>query len=153
MLITRVRGQIVPPAPPSAELASDGVYLIVGGLGGLGKSIVRWLGSCGARRIVTVSRSGACDENGVALIREMQSRGVEVEVKRCDITSLEEVKVLMESIEQGARPSVVRGVIHSAMVVQVRTISNGNGERGEHDRLGIADVACVNRNRMPCSHK
>jgi emericellamide synthase (highly reducing iterative type I polyketide synthase) len=119
MLITNLE-QIVPQPPRPAQLKPDGVYIIAGGLGGLGKAIIRWMGDHGARHIITLSRSGTCDETAVALIDEMRSKGTSVIVKRCDIASIDEVKALMAEIEQDGVLSPVRGVIQSAMVVKVR---------------------------------
>jgi NAD(P)-dependent dehydrogenase (short-subunit alcohol dehydrogenase family) len=120
MLITE--SQIVPPPPKLAQLSPDGVYLIAGGLGGLGKAIIRWMGDHGARHIMTLSRSGKADEAAVGLIEEMRGRGISVIIKSCDISSIDEVKKLVAEIEQDPVLSPVRGLIQSAMVVKVRYI-------------------------------
>ena len=111
---------MTPPASASAQLKPDGAYLVIGGLGGLGKAIVRWMGSHGARRIVTVSRSGTCDHEATALIEDMARQGVSVEIERCDITELDQVETLIQRVQEGKNGAPVCGVIQSAMVVQVR---------------------------------
>lgn len=50
-------------APPSRRskdlLHSDATYILVGGTGGLGRSIARWMAGKGAQNIVLVSRSAS----------------------------------------------------------------------------------------------
>lgn len=116
--------KIVPPAPAPAQLKHDGAYLVIGGLGGLGKGIVRWMGAHGARRIIAVSRSGTCDDEAVAVIQDMRSQGISVEIERCDITSLPAVEALIKKIERGQNASPIRGVIQSAMVVKDTRFDN-----------------------------
>jgi NAD(P)-dependent dehydrogenase (short-subunit alcohol dehydrogenase family) len=110
---------MTPPVPAPAQLRPDGAYLVVGGLGGLGQAIVRWMGSHGARRIVTVSRSGTCDDSAAGLIKDLSRQGVSVEIERCDIIKLDQVEALIQKVEQGENGTPVAGIIQSAMVVQV----------------------------------
>ncbi|KAM3558509.1 hypothetical protein ARSEF4850_004574 [Beauveria asiatica] len=106
-----------PPAPTQAELKSDATYLLVGGLGGLGRAIVTWMGSRGAKNILCTSRSGCSDKQGQTLIRHMEALGVKVVAMKCDVTAENQVASLPKAAADCGLPPI-RGVIHSAMVLQ-----------------------------------
>ena len=100
-------------------MKSDALYIVVGGLGGLGKAIVGFLVERGARTILTLSRSGARDEHSVKYIDEMRSRGVSVIAQKCDISSEHELKGVLDELTRDTMIPPIRGVIQSAMVLQV----------------------------------
>ncbi|KZZ97735.1 Beta-ketoacyl synthase [Moelleriella libera RCEF 2490] len=60
LIIMSVSSQkATPRRPKEAQLRPDGTYIVVGGLGGLGRVILEWMADHGAKQVVTVSRSGA----------------------------------------------------------------------------------------------
>ena len=73
----------------------------------------------GARTIMTLSRSGARDEQALSFIDEMHSLGVAVIAQKCDISSEEDVKDLLSKCARDDGMPPVRGVIQSAMVLEV----------------------------------
>ena len=86
-------------------------YLITGGLGGLGKSVSRWMAERGARSIVFLSRSAGKSVVDQEFLRELSTmgcRGIAVP-GRVDIE--DDVK---RAIKQA--PRAIKGVIHLAMV-------------------------------------
>ncbi|KAI1081150.1 ketoacyl-synt-domain-containing protein [Whalleya microplaca] len=95
-------------------LNPNGTHIIIGGTGGLGRSMAKWMVDHGARYIVLVSRSG---EKGTELqqcMDELRDRATLV-VRACDIASEEEVfRLVGECIE--ALPQIC-GVVHAAMVL------------------------------------
>lgn len=97
---------------------SDATYVITGGSGGLGRSITRWLSSQGAKKIVLASRSGLSQTSTRELIDELKEHGVEVVVYTCDIGEASQVEKMIHYIQATMPP--IRGVIHGAMVIQVR---------------------------------
>jgi phthiocerol/phenolphthiocerol synthesis type-I polyketide synthase C len=105
------------------RLDASAAYLIVGGTGGLGFSTARWMVERGARHITLVSRSGALKP---ALADEAaawhDAHGVQVHVVACDITSSEAVHALIRDID--ARSVPLKGVVHSAMVIDDGLIRN-----------------------------
>ncbi|KAF7563745.1 hypothetical protein G7046_g409 [Stylonectria norvegica] len=107
----------IPPVPQQAQLKADATYVVVGGFGGLGRAIIAWMADCGARNIVSASRSGAKSKDGQAFIAEMKAKGVVVVARECDVTLEDAVSSLIEkSLTQGLPP--IRGVIQSAMVLK-----------------------------------
>lgn len=99
---------------PAAKFDPEARYVLVGGLTGLGRAIVRWMVERGARDLVIWSRSGASKLNpeSVALIDDLAAKGVRVQPTACDISSREQVLQAMKEAGAG-RP--VRGVFNFAV--------------------------------------
>ncbi|TVY85582.1 Reducing polyketide synthase [Lachnellula suecica] len=100
---------------PKNLLKADATYIIIGGTGGLGRSMSRWMIGKGARSIVLISRSGSATSKVAELIEEASSVGATVSVFSCDVSSKEQVQKLIT--EDVASLPPVRGVIHAAMVL------------------------------------
>ncbi|XXH04686.1 hypothetical protein Hte_011108 [Hypoxylon texense] len=69
---------------PSYSLSCDASYLIVGGLGGIGRAMARWLVTRGASHLILLSRSGPKTSGALQLLSELQMKGVRVETPLCD---------------------------------------------------------------------
>ncbi|KAK6068248.1 polyketide synthase [Seiridium cupressi] len=104
-----------PPKKPHQLLKADGTYILIGGTGGLGRSISRWMIKRGARKLVLVSRSGSETGKVKELIDEASEQGASVVVRRCDVANPAEVEELVNHGLEGMPP--VRGFIHGAMVL------------------------------------
>ena len=96
---------------------SDASYLIAGGVGGLGRSMTRWLAQQGAKNIVLASRSGSISDTVSTMIQELKGLGVIVIVQKCDVADEKQVRELILRSERDMPP--FRGVIHGAMVLRV----------------------------------
>ena len=107
--------QVIPQPSLPAVSNSDSTVLVTGGTGGLGRSIVRWLASQGAKNIVAVSRSGLQQEHMTELISEARGTGVRIVVKSCDVADETKVKELVTECRQSLPP--IKGVIHAAMAL------------------------------------
>lgn len=101
----------------SSLLKSNASYILIGGTGGLGRSMARWMSSKGARNIVLVSRSASVNDKVQALMDELADDGTHVTVKPCDVSSRQSVESLMKDGMKNLPP--VRGVVHGAMVLRV----------------------------------
>ncbi|KAH8902159.1 polyketide synthase [Coniochaeta sp. PMI_546] len=97
-------------------LRSDATYILIGGTGGLGRSMARWMVGKGARHILLVSRSGSVTGKVKDLVNELAAVGASIVVRRCDVASRSEVDVLVKNQLEGLPP--VRGVIHGTMVLR-----------------------------------
>ncbi|KAF3392979.1 Compactin diketide synthase mokB [Talaromyces pinophilus] len=106
----------------SSILRKDATYIIIGGTGGLGRSMAKWMSTKGARNIVLVSRSGSINEKLEALIHELAHHGTQVLVKVCDVSSRANVERLV-NVELTHLPPV-RGVVHGAMVLRDMLFEN-----------------------------
>ncbi|KAK6951719.1 hypothetical protein Daesc_006242 [Daldinia eschscholtzii] len=105
-----------PPRKPAQLLKADASYILIGGTGGLGRSMARWMVSRGARHLVLVSRSGSATGKVKELIDEAAVVGAEIVVRRADVANPASVEELVQYGLEGLPP--VRGVIHGAMVLR-----------------------------------
>ncbi|KAM0330219.1 hypothetical protein ACHAQA_004394 [Verticillium albo-atrum] len=115
--------------------SQDGTYLILGGTGGLGRCMAKWMVHNGAGKVVLVSRSGRNDKTD-DLIRDMGARGSSIEVRACDITDPSSVDSLVQECSQTLPP--IRGVIHGTMVLKDMLFEN----------MGFEDFDAVVRSKV-----
>ncbi|KAI6487042.1 Type I Iterative PKS [Pyricularia oryzae] len=113
------------PAKDSLALDRKAAYLLVGGLGGLGRSLSQLLASCGAKHLVFLSRSGA-DASPAARdhIKKLQAAGVQVHVLRGDVADDESFLAAMQQYERRADLPPIRGVVHLAAVLRDAVLDN-----------------------------
>ncbi|KAE8323848.1 fatty acid synthase S-acetyltransferase [Aspergillus sergii] len=109
-------------SPNTCFLEADATYLIVGGTGGLGRSITQWLATHGAKHVLLVSRSGPGSPGVEHLINSMSSQGVQVCALSCDVTDKTQLMSILRPHLQQCSP--LRGVIHSAMVLKDAMFNN-----------------------------
>ncbi|PHH77422.1 hypothetical protein CDD82_3505 [Ophiocordyceps australis] len=103
------------PARSKLQFRSDATYLLVGGLGGLGRSLTSWMMESGARRFVFLSRSAADAPSAAKLVKDLESAGATVDVVRGDATSLQDVE---RAVSQVPSEHPIKGVVHAAMVLR-----------------------------------
>ncbi|UKZ47848.1 Type I Iterative PKS [Trichoderma virens] len=104
------------PAPRSDMLERDATYLIIGGTGGLGRSITRRMVRLGARHIILLSRSGKVTDDLTKLMKESRKLGASIYVVPCDVADEKSVQALVEELQDDLPP--IRGIIHAAMVLR-----------------------------------
>ncbi|KAI0884321.1 uncharacterized protein GGS22DRAFT_194853 [Annulohypoxylon maeteangense] len=105
------------PKPVQIQLRPDATYIIPGGMGGLGRSLMRWMAAKGARNLVATSRSGAKDPRAQQLLKDLSELGVKVKAFAADVGNVEQCqKVLKEIAKVGFPP--IRGAVIMAMNVQ-----------------------------------
>lgn len=95
-----------------AQFRGDGVYLLAGGLGGLGRSIISWMIKHGARNFVAVSPSAGSREEHKDLIHELRELKCELLCIAGDIADADVVRRLVQTVE---RP--INGVVQLAMAL------------------------------------
>ncbi|EFQ32027.1 KR domain-containing protein [Colletotrichum graminicola M1.001] len=105
-----------PAFKPSFD--SDASYMLVGGLGGLGRLVSNWMVENGARHLVYLSRScGDTREKG-RFLDELDAQGCSVVTVGGSVSSLADVE---RAIGAATRP--VRGVVNMSMVLRDQSIS------------------------------
>jgi NADPH:quinone reductase-like Zn-dependent oxidoreductase len=107
-------GLPVAPLQRRASIASDGSYLITGGLGGFGLAVADHLARRGARRVALIGRSPPSSSAQPAL-QSLRARGVEVMVCEADIADDRLARRVISDVQRAMGP--LRGVIHAAMVL------------------------------------
>ncbi|WYZ43619.1 hypothetical protein EsH8_VII_000055 [Colletotrichum jinshuiense] len=100
------------PQNPIA-LRNGAAYLLVGGLGGLGRSITTWLTERGARHFVFLSRSAASVSDDDPFILELEAMGCMTVRVSGDVANYEDV---LRAIEAAGRR--IAGVLQASMVVR-----------------------------------
>ncbi|ROV92576.1 hypothetical protein VMCG_08954 [Cytospora schulzeri] len=109
-------------AKDALRLDPGATYLIVGGLGGLGRSLAREFVACGAQNIAFLSRSGAAGAEAQSVVEELEARGARVKAYRADVADESSFLAAMEQCSQELPP--VRGVVQMAMVLRDSVIEN-----------------------------
>ncbi|KAJ8071429.1 hypothetical protein OCU04_001750 [Sclerotinia nivalis] len=97
-------------------LRPDATYILIGGTGGLGRSMARWMVSKGAKNLVLVSRSGSVTGKVKELVDDLGAAGASIIIRHCDVANSDAVNNLITN-ELTDLPEV-RGVIHGAMVLR-----------------------------------
>src|SRR5262249_49144305 len=96
-------------------LKPDATYILIGGTGGLGRSMARWMVANGGRHIVLVSRSASATGAVKELIDEVSPTGANIVVAKCDVPDRASVDRLIKTDLASLPP--VRGVVHGTMVL------------------------------------
>ncbi|TVY84105.1 Highly reducing polyketide synthase FUM1 [Lachnellula suecica] len=101
---------------PDLDLQPDASYFLVGGLGGVGRSIASWFVRQGAKHLIFLSRSGR-SEKVEHFCQELEVLGCHVQVFKGSVANLGDVKEVVAKVD---RP--IRGVIQLSMALQDRAI-------------------------------
>lgn len=88
-------------------------YLLIGGLGGLGRTLAEWMVRKGATKLAFMSRSGASRPEALATKTWLEARDVQVSIYRADVTDYAAVKACTDEI--GAQ---LGGIFQAAMILQ-----------------------------------
>lgn len=99
--------------PMQLQAQSSASYLLVGGLGGLGRSVSRWMVDHGARHLIYLSRSAGLNPSDDDIVKELASLGCRVQLVRGTVTSLADVT---RAIRGAEKP--VRGILQMTMVLR-----------------------------------
>ncbi|KAL2132992.1 hypothetical protein VTI74DRAFT_3062 [Chaetomium olivicolor] len=111
------------PPPEQLSLEGQGTYVVVGGLGDLGKRIGRLLVSRGATHIVTLSRSIPKDDALQHWLEEVKQLGGSVHMIQCDVTDKESTKRAALGCASAGLPPI-KGVVYGAMVLSDHALEN-----------------------------
>ncbi|WP_333771959.1 SDR family NAD(P)-dependent oxidoreductase, partial [Streptomyces sp. IBSBF 3136] len=104
----------------------DGVHLITGGLGGLGRVVAERLVRQGARRLALLSR-GTPDAAATAFIGNLEQRGVGVHLARADVADRAALATALDAVRAAAGP--ILSVVHAAGVLDDATLPNLTEDR------------------------
>lgn len=104
----------ISPAKATGSFRPDASYLLVGGLGGIGKSISTWMVEQGARELVYLSRSAGRSREDQAFIRELEVQHCRVICIEGSVTNVDDVK---RAVDTCTLP--LAGVLQMAINLQV----------------------------------
>lgn len=100
--------------PGHISFCHDSAYLLVGGLGGLGRAVAQWMVENGAKYLVFLSRSAGDGEDVAKFVYDLQLQGCHSLLIQGDVAELADVK---KAVAASCKP--VKGVIHMAMLMKV----------------------------------
>ncbi len=108
---------LVPVLPASYRsgnlFESHKIYLLVGGLGGIGRTLAEWMFRKGARNLAFLSRSGTERNDAKATIDWLEARSVHVSVFAGDVADSNVVKNCVQSLGGS-----LAGIFQAAMVLR-----------------------------------
>ncbi|PWW07330.1 phosphopantetheine binding protein [Paenibacillus cellulosilyticus] len=124
------------------ELRENGVYVVTGGLGGIGLEVAKYLAARQKVRLMMINRTPMPDrrewadlvESGedvearrkIEAIRQIEELGAQVDCFSADVADLPRMREVMGDIK--ARHGVIHGVIHGAGVGGAELITNRKAE-------------------------
>jgi hypothetical protein len=79
------------PLRKNITLHEDKAYLLVGGIGDLGRAISTWMIERGARHFIYLSRSAGSEKN-LPFIREVETQGCSTQIVAGTVTKIADVK-------------------------------------------------------------
>ncbi|KAI1810659.1 putative polyketide synthase [Poronia punctata] len=106
-------------------LRSDATYVITGGTGGIGLSIVPWMVDNGARNLILLGRSGSTRPEVRKMLAQYKDTDVSVRAIACDVGRREDV---VNALEESRDLPTVAGVIHGALFLKDKLWENTNYE-------------------------
>lgn len=112
---------VVPDSLPSYQFDGQASYVLAGGLGGIGRSVARWMASRGARNLIFLSRSGRRTAAVNEMILNLQSMGCQSHVFTCDVSDVARLKAVIQSCS--ASMPQIKGCIQGSMVLEVSSSS------------------------------
>ncbi|EEA25741.1 polyketide synthase, putative [Talaromyces marneffei ATCC 18224] len=107
---------VTSPINSSYSFDRHSAYLVAGGLGGLGKSIVQWMVSRGACHLILLSRSGPRTEDAKTFIHELEEKGTWVYAPACDISDKSALQDVMLYCSDKMPP--IKGCIQATAVLK-----------------------------------
>jgi thioester reductase-like protein len=122
-------GKIVLARPPAAppQVRRDGVYLVTGGLGGIGLAVVRWLASAGAGTIVLAARRPPSSAQQADLDALRAQNGGQIVWRATDLSQPGAAADLIRACAQ--QHGALRGVFHTAGVIDDGLLRQQTAER------------------------
>ncbi|MEV4231018.1 SDR family NAD(P)-dependent oxidoreductase, partial [Streptomyces bobili] len=120
--LTRTR----PDTDGAPVVTPDGVHLITGGLGGLGRVVAERLVRRGARHLALMSR-GTPAPDARSWIRGLEERGITVHLTRADVADRDSLTAALDALRHEAGP--IAAIVHAAGVLDDATVANLTDER------------------------
>jgi NADPH:quinone reductase-like Zn-dependent oxidoreductase len=112
------------PRAPTAKLRPDASYLIVGGVGGLGRSIAYWFADHGATNLILLSRSAGDAQKTGSFVSGLREVGCRVVAISCDVSDKADLARALEQCRRDEKLPPIRGVVQGAMVLSDSILEN-----------------------------
>ncbi|KAG6359882.1 hypothetical protein INS49_010935 [Diaporthe citri] len=106
------------PTATALRFRPDTFYLLIGGLGGLGRVVSTWMVENGARKLVFLSRSAKEGPQTSAFLNELRSQGCMVKTVAGSVANSDDVSRAVKAAD-----APIAGVIQMSMVLRDDAIS------------------------------
>ncbi|KAJ5618162.1 hypothetical protein N7537_003276 [Penicillium hordei] len=110
------------PKSTQSLFGANASYILVGGLGGIGREVAFWMAQNGAKSLIFVNRSGLSKYQSQVTVKSLVEKGIQVTTRACDISDETEVQRMLHNLSYCAPP--IRGLIQAAMVLKDVHIEN-----------------------------
>ncbi|KAI5926535.1 polyketide synthase [Camillea tinctor] len=107
---------MVPSRKASSQFNPKASYVIAGGLGGLGKSIARWMVSRGARNLILLSRRGHLNDAAKELVAELKPLCDNIATPMCDVADRESLQRAIDVCLTYMPP--IKGCVQGSLVLK-----------------------------------
>ncbi|KFA72676.1 hypothetical protein S40288_03374 [Stachybotrys chartarum IBT 40288] len=124
----RVTAEIPSPlGAPGKLLRPDATYVVTGGTGGIGRSLVAWMLDNGAANVVLLGRSGASNPRVAEVIQQYNQpiKSINVRAIACDVAVRPELEAALEAIND---LPPIRGLIHGSLYLRDSMFMNATFE-------------------------
>ncbi|CAG8909895.1 unnamed protein product [Penicillium egyptiacum] len=129
-IVVRMPSSVESLPPPVVKtlpsFRSDAAYLLIGGLGGIGRSVSTWMVEQNTRELVFLSRSAGRSEEDQAFIQELEAQSCQVTCVPGNVTNPKDVK---EAVAKCTRP--LAGVLQMAVDLKDRPFLQMSHEEWE----------------------
>ena len=106
---------VIPRNPHPLALDEKATYLLVGGLGGIGRALATFLAEHGAKNLAFISRSGDAKSEAKQSINEIRKMGVNAIAYSCDVADAKALEATFAKMS--AEMPRLKGIIQAAMVL------------------------------------
>ncbi len=114
---------------PKTLFSSSGAYILIGGLGGLGRFVCSWMVEHGAKSLVAISRTGVNSPEAQEAYNSINASAASLEVIKADATDRSDMTSILHQIRQ---QTLIKGIINMAMILGDAPMASMTGE--EWDR-------------------
>ncbi|QYF93475.1 SDR family NAD(P)-dependent oxidoreductase [Massilia sp. PAMC28688] len=115
------------PAPAGLPWREQGVYLLTGGLGGLGIMFAREIAARVKGATLVLSGRRALEDAGRAVLAQLETEGVRAVYRQADVASTTQASVLLRSIKRDF--GALHGIIHGAGVIEDGLLASRSAPR------------------------
>ncbi|KAF2475207.1 putative polyketide synthase [Lindgomyces ingoldianus] len=122
LVLDTAPGKSVSAKVQPLRLKVDGTYVIVGGLGKLGRQICSHLSALGAGYIILLSRQIFPPQDQAEVEKELSNKKTHVRIISCDVSKLEDVRKLSCELSTDFPP--LKGILQGPMILRDRSLSD-----------------------------
>ncbi|KAH8588918.1 putative polyketide synthase [Bisporella sp. PMI_857] len=107
---------VIPETPPPLQFSPNASYVLAGGLGGIGRSLAKWMVSRGATQLIFLSRSGVMTESVQKMLNYLRASGCNAKLFKCDVSDGSRLESVIQECEESMSP--IKGCIQCSMTLK-----------------------------------